>query len=424
MKPNGVGRVADPVGPSKKAKANERKKDRLQQTKTAAKKARASGGSIDPHLALPLQPDSQQSGPNGSVLLLSSELQALQALLHFGPPSVVEKQNVQQLIAIPCQMCGIETLASAATEAFEPSVRELAQKLRPDISVQIRVEALHQVLQELGSDVLRLEGYFCLASVVVPFGWNDIEASQSDEERHWRHDVCSRIDLLPTASGRHRQGEVSAAVTPSRALRDLCRLTVEASCWDEALQLGLRRQLGVGFPVRLTAPDGGNVFVLILPDGAGASLREGVLCFSQELQVDGHAQASAPACELAAAAPSAHVDGMVFRSGFAEPCGGVHLLESLYSSAEPEGCSLFGQHWGEGIPQMAVEAAVEAEAQAQCGWAESAVSTDQVGRRAEPPLAAEAPLPEGWTEHYSKTTGRTYYYNTLTDVSTFKRPST
>merc|ERR1712217_815137 len=143
---------------------------------------------------------------------------------------------------------------------------------------------------------------------------------------------------------------------------------------DEAVQLGLRRQLGVGFPARLTAADGGKVFVLIIPEDASVSVREDVLCFSQGIQMNSYPQGYLPAYEPPVGA-SSYADGMlVVESGFANQ-DAPHFGE-LYST-ETEDCTLFEQPWTEGIPQMAAEVSAEGEMQTQVGWVDGVAKVSQ-----------------------------------------------
>ncbi|CAJ1331960.1 unnamed protein product [Effrenium voratum] len=135
----------------------------------------------------------------GGVLLLGTEKQMVKIIHHFGQSNMEERTTPQQLLAIPSRSC-IDGLAKCAMQGVESGLRELAARLRSDIKVGIRVAQLKQAAKQLGEQLLKLEDYFCLASVHLPYDWNAIEAA-SPAEALRRSDVWNQIDVCVTAFG-------------------------------------------------------------------------------------------------------------------------------------------------------------------------------------------------------------------------------
>jgi len=221
----------------------------------------------------------QQSAPAAGVLVIGTDAQMFRILLKFGPPDATERHKVQQLLAIPCRLCEPNLLLSAAEKGIESGIHDLARKLRPDISVSVRAVQLKRAIMQMGADFLHLDGYYCLSSVTMPFGLEDIKASVNNRERHVRKEVRNHIDLHVTASAQCLPGDVSPEATAYRALKESCGVRIAPEMWSEEMQMNIRRQLGIDLALKLNSGNGSWVVVLVLPDDAVTSTHDGLLCF-------------------------------------------------------------------------------------------------------------------------------------------------
>jgi len=232
-----------------------------------------------------------------SVLVIGSEEQMFRMLLRFGPTDVTERHNVQQLLAIPCQLCDPNEILPATVGALHHGLHGLASRLRPDIAVSVRSLHLKKVLQQLGGDFLKLPPHFCLASVIMPYGLTDINASVNEPTRHWRQNVCNQIDLQVTAFAKWRVGETSLTETAYQALRDTCGISIAPTMWDEGVQLQLRRQLGADFPIKCFKGKNSLALALVLPSNATIETREGHLCFGEPAIAPQGSPVAVPRCQ-------------------------------------------------------------------------------------------------------------------------------
>jgi len=223
----------------------------------------------------------EKSKQVASVVIIGSEEQMYRMLLKFGPIDLTERQNVQQLLAIPCQLCHPNEILPATIGALHNGLHELASRLRPDIDCTVRALHLKKAIQSLGADFLRFPDLFCLASITLPYSLQDINAIGMEAGRRLRRDVYNQIDLQVTAFARCRAGEASPAETAARALRDTCGISIEESIWDEACQLRLRKKLGVDFPIKCSTGNDSWMLAVVLPSDARAETRDGHLCFSE-----------------------------------------------------------------------------------------------------------------------------------------------
>merc|ERR1719367_1012537 len=190
----------------------------------------------------------------------------LQILEQFGAPDVTERREPQQLLALPCSHCGPSRarvdasestmwnrddcpLLQLATDGIDDTMYALARRLRPDIFIGVRATHLKQAVEQLGPDVTKLDGYYCLSAVTLPYRQADIAAA-SGLERSWMEEVRCQIDLGVSAEGVREAEEKSLEDTARRALGEACGLCLGDGLWSEDLQLKLRQRLGVDVPLK------------------------------------------------------------------------------------------------------------------------------------------------------------------------------
>eukprot|EP00913_Durusdinium_trenchii_P000096 g85.t1 len=126
---------------------------------------------------------------------------------------------------VPCASC-VEGLARCAAEGVDKGLRELGQSFRKDISVAVRVAYLKQVMLKLAEEGLKkLEEYFCLASVHLPFDWDSIKEVEGEEARK-RRNLWNQIDLCITAQ--------SEARSPTESVLHNARICLAEHCGLEA----------------------------------------------------------------------------------------------------------------------------------------------------------------------------------------------
>merc|ERR1719238_56946 len=111
-------------------------------------------------------------------------------------------------------------MVHVASEGIDDDMRELAQRLRPDINVAVRAYHLKQAADQIGPELNRLDGYYCLCSVSLPFSRSDINSSK-DWERCYREEIRCQIDVGVTAEAAQKEGE-NAEATAKRALGETC----------------------------------------------------------------------------------------------------------------------------------------------------------------------------------------------------------
>lgn len=159
-------------------------------------------------------PQGEGRGPAGGVLLIGCESHMLMMINQFGTPSDTERQNPQMLLAIPCNMCDPDQLLSMASQGVDPKIKELAQRQREDIHVAVRAFHLKQAAVQLGKDLMRMESFYVMSSISVPYDWEEIER-HSGWDRKWREEACNQIDVGVTSLGFYQIGDVT--VTEMRA---------------------------------------------------------------------------------------------------------------------------------------------------------------------------------------------------------------
>jgi len=353
-----------------------------------------------PQVAKPVLGD-EDLGPAGGVLLLGSAEHMEKIITHFGNPDSGVRNEPQQILAIPCEDCDPGQLLQLGNVGVADDVKELARKLRPDLHIAVRAFRLKQAVEQLLPYILRLEGYFCLSAVSVPYGMEAIEASSSKHERHLRQEVYNQVDLCVTASGQFKD-EITAQASARRALAQHIGVELSDLLWQERVQLALRKDLKLDPPVQITDADGATVFVLLLPRNAVFRTFGGMLCFSEPPDDDDGVAVPARGDRKAA---DAEVPPTSAKSSTAQVQG------KTISQWEAEQASLF-----------------PGERELPPGWLRiKSRSNGKVyfyNKRTQEATYdfPEWPLPKGWTKQVSKSTGKTYYFHAERKESTFTRP--
>ncbi|CAJ1363345.1 unnamed protein product [Effrenium voratum] len=192
------------------------------------------------------------------VLLVITEQQAMQALLHVGEPD--PQRRPAALLAVPCPLSRAHLLRPAVQQA-----------LPPGFSGDVRVELMRSTVEMLGCDLWRLDHHMCLAALNMPYSAKEIEDANTEQEKCFRRDLCNQMDLFVTAYGRG---------APSKALAAQCRLQVAPSLWREETQLAMRRTLGVGLPLQCKDAFGATVQVILLSEEVQIVKTGDLLCFT------------------------------------------------------------------------------------------------------------------------------------------------
>lgn len=326
-----------------------------------------------------------------AALVVGREEHMMKVLEHFGEPDTEERRSPQQLLAIPCHMCSD---LSGVSEGVTDEVVALARKFRPDLHVGVRSLQIQQAVDKIGADLLRMEGYYCLVAVQMPFSQEAMDtAGLTEWEKHQRKNICNQIDLCPTASTEHSSAEKSEAAA-RLALGETCGIEVSDLLWEEKVQLGLRRRLEVDLACHITAADGSNVSVVLLPDDAVATKIHGVLCFSEAPGADYEGKKAAEDDSKAANGQEAMFQGKTVRQWEEE--------QAQYAN----------------LPKL------------PAGWLRvKSRKTGEVyyfNKRTQEStfdLPEGGPLPPNWTKQVSKSTGKVYYFNMKTKESSFDRPA-
>lgn len=277
-------------------------------------------------------------------------------------------------------------MCHVANEGLDESLVELARSLRPDIHVKVRAFHLKQAVEQVGPDLNKLDGYFCLAALTLPFGQQDIKASMGWEKR-WRSEVRCQIDLGVTAEGAFAKGDRSPEDTAKRALREYCNMSLSEKLWEETVQLGLRKEAGVDIPLKYWDGPDAKVFVIMLPSSSTSTVTEGVLHFY-----------SGGASGAPAKAPQS--------SGSRQSSSGDH------ERTASEWRDMQGQF--KHLPKLPK------------GWIriKSKSNGDVYFYNLETSKSSfEIPLPDGWTKQVSKSTGKSYYFNARKKQSVFEYPA-
>ncbi|CAE8646523.1 unnamed protein product, partial [Polarella glacialis] len=183
------------------------------------------------------------------------------------------------------------------------------------------------------------------------------------------------------------------------------------------VQVGLRRRLGVEMlPLQFVDATGMDIFTVIVPSDAQMTTIKGVLCFSEAPGVDyTHRPAPAPASPALAPAMSS---------------SRVGSSAATAAAAAKEDESAEGQVQGKTVRQWEAEQELLFPGQPKLppGWLRIKSRKGEVyfwnrqSQKASFELP-EMPLPPGWKQHVSKTTGKSYYFHAAGRKSVFDRPT-
>eukprot|EP00933_Yihiella_yeosuensis_P046583 TRINITY_DN4214_c0_g1_i1.p1 TRINITY_DN4214_c0_g1~~TRINITY_DN4214_c0_g1_i1.p1 ORF type:complete len:421 (-),score=81.70 TRINITY_DN4214_c0_g1_i1:20-1282(-) len=377
-----------------------------------------------------------RSGPSGGVLIIASETQALKILLHFGPPSFQKRKEPQQLLAIPCPLLKArKNLRPAVAEALDPRLAQLAQKLRPDLgnsASALRDEPFWMVMEQVGTDIHQLTGRCVVAALTLPASLEEIQACKTEEEQKWKKEVCACVDLVVTSTGDHQIGDVSPMATANRALRNQCQVAITDSFWDEDLQLAVRRSLGIGIPLSLVDARGTRIRVLLLPEDASIQKQNELLCISEAVpettqQVEELPQPIPQQIQQQIPQQIQQQIPQQFHQQVQhwEPQQFLQQMPQQVQHWEP-------QQFLQQMPQQNETMGAMPDGMAlPPGWAiATSRSTGRMYYYNEITQEAtfqfpvvEQPLPPGWTKQVSKSTGRMYYFHTASGQSTFEFPT-
>jgi len=359
------------------------------------------------------------------IVLIGVEGQMQEILQHFGPPSPFKRRTPQQLLAVACSHSSPDLLTDIASQGVSDDVWKLARKLRRDVPMGIRISGFEQVTRRLGTDLQRMGTHYCMASVHVPWDWQSITESKSQEEEHQRTEVWNQIDLSITAMGEF-QGEPSMESAARRALSDCCSIEVSDFICDYTVQERLRKELSVDIPVHLEDDNGTSIIAVILPEDTVAARFRGVLCLSEASR----GFVSTPAVVQASAAnKGGEVDGpkMTQVSENKASIPPVSQDSAADVAGKPDGSTMVQgktiAEWQEEQDQF------DGEPKLPPGWLRIRSRTTKIVYYFNM-YTTEAtfklpklPLPNGWQEQKSKTTGQTYYWNRKEGKSSFEPPA-
>ncbi|CAK9022761.1 Hypothetical protein SCF082_LOCUS15935 [Durusdinium trenchii] len=364
--------------------------------------------------------------PNVGVLLIGTKEQMAQIQKHFGPSSTEERTTPQQLLPVPCASC-VEGLARCAAEGVDKGLRELGQSFRKDISVAVRVAYLKQVMLKLAEEGLKkLEEYFCLASVHLPFDWDSIKEVEGEEARK-RRNLWNQIDLCITAQSEAQSPTESVLHNARICLAEHCGLEVSDHLWEEEVQLEMRRKLQVpNLPVRLQDALGVEVFLLVLPSNATVTFINGALCFGEAsvLEVAGAGAGADEAPKEDAKTQPALQDKTVRQWEALQSSEFAHLPRLPAPWLRVRSRSDGGIYFYNKETRKA--SFVEPRAPApHAPLAPPRPAPEPVATTTPVPTPAATSnnsLPPGWTQHTSKSNGKVYYFNKEKNVSSYYFP--
>jgi len=354
----------------------------------------------------PVKEKKERTASCARVLVLGTEQQMLAIMHQFGAPDVTQRHDPQQLLAFPCSacqcaktcarfdpfkhdMCDKEAcpMFKLAEGGISDDMLNLAREQRPDIKVGVRPFHLKQALEQMGPDLLRLEDYYCLSTVTIPFGLEEIEAG-SEVQRHYMQEVRCQIDLGASAEGLMEDQDASLEATAERALGEACGICLSRSIFSEDAQLQIRKRLGVDTPVKFWDGADVKVFVIILPRDAIHGSVEGLLNFS-----------------------SASSGLRRSSKGKAESQGQVRLKTSSGEKSLADWQDSQGQFAGlHKLPADWIR--VKSRKSKEIYYFNTKTKKSSF----------DMPLPPGWTKETSKSSGKAYYFHQKKRKSQFHPP--
>jgi len=355
--------------------------------------------------------DKNPCAPQVGVLILGNATQMMKVLEHFGPPDPDKRTEPQELLAIPCSLCDPSSLLKGVREGVNPTTLKLAQGQRPDLHVALRAYHLRYAVEQCIS-LMRLEEYFCLAGVNVPYSEEEIKAGKDKHEKRWRRSVANQLDVGVTAYGLKESETATLLETAQQAVGRSCGMCLSEVLWQEAAQSCIRKNLGVPeLPLHFTDAMGAKVHVLVLPEDASITDEGGIISFHEafasdyaNLGLEAEADAETKTAETAKAAAPAK-----------EPAT-VDVPEKPSDKPQEKTVS----DWEKEQEKFADQAKLPEP------WIR--ILSKKTGKvyffnKETQESSFEMPLPEGWVKVVSKSTGKTYYFNAQSKKSTFVRPT-
>lgn len=359
-------------------------------------------------------PRKSNEGPPGGVFILGTEQQMMKILHHFGSPDTNERHQPQLLLALPCTQCHPDTILSLASQGVDADVRKLALAQRPDMNVAIRVFHLKHALQELGGDLLRMEDFYLMSSINIPYSWEEIEAAKGWQKK-WRRDVCNQIDVGATARGLAHPGDAAPEDAARRTLGEECGVAVSLVLWDEEVQANIRQRLDiVDLPLKFTDVNDGRITVLLLPSDALVNVEDGILCFTESPGADYlAAEGGAPEADVSATEISPPAGGGARRAALPEDPPPAQMGPQGKTIASWEAEQAQFAHLPK-IPPDWVRVISQKTGDVYFFNKKTQEATFE---------RPEMPLPPGWTKQVSKSTGKSYYFHAARRKSQFERPT-
>jgi len=360
-----------------------------------------------PPIAPAPKPGEELGGPPGGVVIIGTEPQMMKMLQLFGVPDSNERRQPQQLLAIPCTMCEADEISSVVSQEIE-DIRQLAKELRPDIEVALRTFHLQQALDEIGADLYRMDGFYIMVAITVPFPWEEIEAATGWWKK-WRRDVCNQIDVGPIR-GFAEPEDPTPEDTARRTLQQECGIEMSLVLWDSEVQKNIRRQLDVDLPLQFSDKNDARCSVVVLPSDASATVEDGFLKFREAPNAD----------YLAAAGDLETGDAAEPVQRRVEPVQQMPASSNAKAPEKPQGKTV--AEWIRDQEQFSHLPKVPE------GWVRVKSRSGEIYffnklTKESTFEFPETPLPEGWTKEVSKSTGKTYYFHARRRKSQFERPT-
>lgn len=341
-------------------------------------------------LRIPCRSEEASNRSAGGVLLLATEDQTMKILNHFGPADTTERQIPQQLFAVQCGLCEVDQLERLAADAVEDGVLSLAKRLREDIQVAPRAQRLRQAVLKLGQTSLTsLQGYYVVASVHIP-------CSRADEASEQRREEQNQVDICVTASG---EGDETSETLARKALVETCGVEVSDFIWSEKAQRTVRSVLGVELPLEFIDADDMTVRVMVLPQNARDTAVKGILLFTEASPQD----LKSSEATQGATGPAQTEAGKTIAEWDKKQEEFAHLPKLPPGWLRVRSRSGKIYYFSKRTQQATFEFP---------------------GPLLHPkPPSQPPPLPEGWIQETSKSTGKIYYFHGQRNVSTFTRPT-
>merc|ERR1719272_247435 len=127
-------------------------------------------------------------GCPGGVIIIGDERQMTRILDFFGEADESQRTEPQMLLAVPCTLCEADNILKITSGGISDKVKKLGQDLR-EVQVAVRAYHLKQAVQELGPDLLRMDDFYVLSSVTLPYTWEEVGAVTGWTKK-WRRDIC------------------------------------------------------------------------------------------------------------------------------------------------------------------------------------------------------------------------------------------